>query len=110
MKLNTLNKNFQFLRAYKSRCSYASPLIVTYVVRKKSGGIRLGITTGKKVGCAVDRNRARRIVRAAATQLLSGISANCDIVVVCRRAAAEAKSTQVQAILRDHLKAAGVLG
>lgn len=109
MKLNTLNKNFQFLRAYKSRCSYASPLIVTYVVRKKGGGVRLGITTGKKVGCAVDRNRARRVVRAAATRLLSGISANCDIVVVCRRAAAEAKSTEIETVLREHLTAAGVL-
>ena len=109
MKLNTLNKNFQFLRAYKSRLCFTSPLIVTYVVMKKGGGIRLGITTGKKVGCAVDRNRARRIVRAAATQLLSGVSANCDIVVVCRRAAAGAKSTDIEKVLRERLTAAGVL-
>ena len=109
MKLNTLKNNFEFLRAYRSRNCCVSPLIVTYVVWRRRGGVRLGITTGKKVGCAVDRNRARRVVRAAATQLLAGISANCDIVVVCRRATANAKSTDVAAVMQEHLRQTGVL-
>ena len=109
MKLKTLNKNFQFLRAYRSRKCFVSPLLVTYVVSKKGGGLRLGITTGKKVGGAVDRNHARRLVRAAAAELLAGFCGNCDIVVVCRKPIVEVKSTEVQAVLKKHLIQAGVL-
>ena len=109
MKLQALNKNFQFLRAYRSRKCYVCPLFVTYVVPKRGGGLRLGITTGKKVGCAVDRNRARRLVRAAAAEVLAGFCGSYDLVVVCRRPILGVKSTEVAALLRAHLVQAGVL-
>ena len=110
MNIETLNRNNLFLRAYRSRCSYVSPLIVTYIVKKKSGGLRLGITAGKKVGCAVNRNRARRVVRAAATELLKDMSGDFDIVVVCRHPSCKVSSNEIREVLRDHLAEAGVIG
>ena len=108
MKLESINRNYLFLRAYRSRLSYVSPVIVTYVVRKRSGGVRLGITAGKKIGNAVQRNRARRAVRAAATELLKGSAEPVDIVVVCRHPACEESSVVIRDILREHLTSAGV--
>ena len=110
MKLKTLTQNYQFLRAYKSKKAYVSPMLVTYVVPKKHGGICLGITTNKKLGCAVERNRARRIVKAAATNLLKDSADSFDMVVVCRHAILDKKSTEVEEVLRDHLTKAGYLG
>ena len=109
MKLQSLTSNYLFLRAYRSKNSYVSPMLVTYLVPKKRGGICLGITTNKKLGCAVERNRARRIVRAAATELLKDTKKNYDVVVVCRHAILNKKSTDVKKVLRDHLTQAGVL-
>lgn len=108
MRFETINRNYLFLRAYKSRISYVSPLIVTYIVKRRSGGIRLGITTGKKVGCAVERNRARRVVRAAASQLLRDNEESLDIVIVCRHPSCKASSNEIRDVLREHLTAAGV--
>ncbi len=108
MKIESINRNYLFLRAYRSRNSYVSPLVVTYVVRKRGGGIRLGITTGKKVGCAVERNRARRVVRAAVSELIADPAENFDIVVVCRHQACKVSGTEVKNVLREHLSAAGV--
>ena len=110
MKLQSLNKNYLFQRAYRSNISYVSPMLVTYLVPKKRGGICLGITTNKKLGCAVERNRARRIVRAAATDLLKDSDRSFDIVVVCRHAILNKKSTDVEEVLKDHLTKAGFLG
>lgn len=110
MKLQSLNKNYLFLRAYRSNISYVSPMLVTYLVPKKRGGICLGITTNKKLGCAVERNRARRIVKAAATNLLKDSADSFDMVVVCRHAILDKKSTEVEEVLRDHLTKAGYLG
>ena len=108
MRFETINRNYLFLRAYKSRISYVSPLIVTYIVKRSSGGIRLGITTGKKIGCAVERNRARRVVRAAASQLLRDNEESLDIVIVCRHPSCKASSNEIRDVLREHLTAAGV--
>ncbi|MBQ2085991.1 MAG: ribonuclease P protein component [Oscillospiraceae bacterium] len=108
MRFETINRNYLFLRAYKSRISYVSPLIVTYIVKRRSGGIRLGITTGKKIGCAVERNRARRVVRAAASQLLRDNEESLDIVIVCRHPSCKASSNEIRDVLREHLTAAGV--
>ena len=85
-------------------------MLVTYLVPKKRGGICLGITTNKKLGCAVERNRARRIVKAAATNLLKNSNNSFDMVVVCRHAILDKKSTEVEEVLRDHLTKAGYLG
>ena len=109
MKLRSLTQNYQFLRAYKSKKVYVSPILVTYVVPKKYGGICLGITTNKKLGCAVERNRARRIIRVAATELLKESSESAHIVVVCRQAILKKKSTDVQEVMRKHLSQAGIL-
>ena len=108
MKLESINRNYLFLKAYRSRLNYVSPVIVTYVVRKRGGGVRLGITAGKKIGNAVERNRARRAVRAAATELLKGSTEPVDIVVVCRHPACKVSSVEIKEILREHLSTAGV--
>ena len=108
MKLESINRNYLFRKAYRSRLNFVSPVIVTYVVKRHAGGVRLGITTGKKIGNAVQRNRARRAVRAAATELLKGSTEPVDVVVVCRHPACEASSVEIMEILREHLSAAGV--
>ncbi len=84
-------------------------MLVTYVVAKKHGGICLGITTNKKLGCAVERNRARRIVRAAATDLLRDNECSANIVVVCRHPILKKKSTDVREVLEKHFTQAGIL-
>lgn len=108
MKLQSLNKNFQFLRAYRSRKCYVSPLFVTYVVSKKGGGVRLGITTGKKVGCAVKRSRARRVIREGFRSLLPLVG-GYDIVFVARTRTPELKSTTLTPVIRRHLTEMGVI-
>jgi len=82
---------------------------VTYIVKRRSGDIAVGITASKKVGGAVQRNRARRVVKAALMQVLEGKTGTYDLVVVCRKAILEKKSTEIAPILRAHLRKAGVL-
>lgn len=64
----TLKSNSDFRRLYRARYA-AGALLVSYAARGRTNGVRIGITTGKKVGGAVQRNRCRRIIRAAYRQL-----------------------------------------
>ena len=86
-----------------------SPVLVTYVRKKKGGGLMYGISASRKIGCAVQRNRARRIVKAAARELLQGVSGSFDMVFVCRRATVGSSSPEVAAAMRRHLEKLGVL-
>ena len=108
--ITPLRLNKEFKRAYGRGKSFVHPAVITYVVPTRSGGVRLGITTGKKMGSAVERNRARRIIRAAFMSLSSEINASCDIVFVARHRILRHKSTELEKVFRAHLKEAKVLG
>ena len=64
MKSKSLKENKDFRRLYYRGKSGASKNLVTYVMKCKRPGVRVGITTGKKIGKAYRRNRARRVIRA----------------------------------------------
>ncbi|MBR2805444.1 MAG: ribonuclease P protein component [Oscillospiraceae bacterium] len=106
---HTLNRNYEFQRVYHRGKNFVSPILVTYVFKKRDGGINYGISASKKIGCAVERNRARRIIRAAALNCFKDIEGSYDIVFVSRRATVNAKSTEIQTIMAEQLKEAGVI-
>ena len=68
----------------------------------------MGITTSKKIGNAVERNRARRIIRAAFRDNLPDIKGGYDLVFVARTRTKFLKSTDISAIMAKHLAKAGV--
>ncbi len=108
-KITSLNRNFQFRRAYKRSSGIVCPFFVAYIVKNKNYGMRLGITAGKKIGCAVERNRARRIVKAAAREIFSYADGCFDIVLVCRRKAVFAKSSELVPLMKKAFIKAGVI-
>lgn len=107
--MKSLKENYEFKRAYSKGKSFVSPVVVTYCVKRRHGGIRVGLKTGKKIGCAVKRNRCRRIIRAAFAELEPSMSGSWDIVIVARVRTAAEKMQTVREQLRDHLSRAGVI-
>ena len=108
-KIVSICKNNEFRRAYARGKSYVTPLVVVYVVKNRHKEARVGITTSKKVGNAVQRNRSRRVLREAYRQLADRVKPGYDLVLVARGRTPFVKSTQVQRHLERQLAAAGVL-
>ncbi len=104
----TLNSNSDFRRAYTRGKAYTNPALVTYVRKNRAGICRIGITASKKIGNAVQRNRARRVIRAAA-EMLPQFSPGWDIVFVARTRTVTKKSTYIKEIMRQQLLSAGVI-
>lgn len=104
-----LNKNFEFKRVYRHGKSIVCPAAVIYVMPQKFHCVRTGITASKKLGCAVVRNRARRVIKAAFTPLLPSISGSYDIVIVCRSATASFKSDEAARQISRALCCAGFI-
>lgn len=99
----SLNKNREFQRVYKKGKSFVSPLLITYVLKNNKGQVRVGITTSKKIGKAVQRNRARRIIRESYRKLSRSIQPGYDIVFVSRSNTYKAKMNDVLAVMSEHL-------
>lgn len=102
-------ENSSFRRAYARGKSFVSPILVTYVTKNRARCIRVGITTSKKTGNAVKRNRSRRIIREAARQLVPELSGGYDLVFVARAKTPFVKSTDILCDMRKQLLQAGVL-
>lgn len=108
-ELVTLKENKDFRRLYSRGRSYGSAVLVTYVMKNRSHNVRIGITTSKKIGKAVMRNRSRRIIREAYFQLADEIKPGYDLVFVARGRTPFVKSTDILRVMRKELKEAGVL-
>ena len=105
----SLKKNNEFRRLYSKGRFYQSPLIVTYVIKTRRNCVRVGITTSKKIGNAVLRNRSRRIIRESYRSLLPELKTGYDIVFVARGKTPFVKSTDILRVMKKQLKEAGIL-
>ena len=104
-----LKKDYEFKRAYKKGKTRVSPALVVYCVKKKYGGVRIGITTAKKIGNAVKRSRARRVIREAFRELYPRVRGSWDIVFVARSRTAFVKMQYVRDNMLSQLKELGVI-
>ena len=109
MKSQTLKLNKDFRRLYYRGKSVASPCLVSYAMKSRQKGVRYGITTSKKIGGAVERNRSRRVIRAAFSQLEEKIDGNWDIVFVARSRTSKVKMQDVLKEMTEHFKKLGVI-
>ena len=108
-KIVSLCKNYEFQRAYTKGKSFVGSVVVTYVRKNRTGVTQVGITTSKKIGNAVMRNRSRRVIREAFRQLFPKVAPGYDLVFVARGKTPFCKSSQVREQLQKQLSEAGVL-
>lgn len=109
MKSHTLKENKDFRRVYYKAKSSVSPNLVTYALKNREKICRIGITTSKKTGNAVRRNRSRRVIRAAFSQLENRVSGNWDIVFVSRSCTSKVKMQVVLSDMEKQLASLGVI-
>jgi ribonuclease P protein component len=102
----SLKLNHIFRRLYSTN-GYANPCMVLYARRNRLGINRVGITTGKKLGHAVVRNRARRRLREVYRLNEDRFQPGWDIVVVARTKAIHAP---FEKLTENYLSAAAKAG
>lgn len=89
--------------------SCAHPLLLLRYRRNDLDRTRFGISTGRRVGSAVVRNRVRRRLRTALRRQLPVIERGWDVLIVARPQAASATQAELESALHRLLRAAGML-
>lgn len=108
-KDTVIKKNREFRRAYLKGKSEVSPNLVTYVIKNRYKKNRVGITTGKKIGNAVKRNRARRVIKSAYFELQQKLKPGFDIVFVGRAKTTVSKMQIVKSEMERQFYKLGIL-
>src|SRR3954452_12803135 len=82
-----LSRSAEFDRVYREGRSHAGRHLVLYSFPREGDddtAPRLGLSVGRKVGGAVERNKVKRLVREAFWQSEDSLPAGHDFVVVAR--------------------------
>lgn len=104
-----LTENYEFKRVYTRGKSVVRPTLVAYCMRKSGPAPRIGITASKKIGNAVKRNRARRLLRESARMLYPQMKPGFDLVLVSRGKTPFVNCNIVMTELASALEELGVL-
>ena len=112
MKNIAIRENHLYSKAYRKGKSYVGRTVAVYVLRdlaaerlakanpEKVRVNRVGLSVSKKLGGAVVRNRAKRIIRAAYDTVKADIKTGNLIVIAARGASVGKKSSDVAADLK----------
>ncbi len=104
-----LTRAADFKRVRRYGKSYAHPLIVLYVLRSDQSEARVGVSAGVRVGGAVERNRAKRLMREAMKSFLPLTRSGFDLMLIARPPLAQAGLEETRQALESVLRRAGLL-
>ncbi len=105
-----LSRSGEFERVYREGRSHASRHLVVYSFPREredgsdSDGARLGVSVGRKVGGAVERNRVKRVLREAFWRLAGALPPDRDVVIVARADAAELARRRGESGVEEELR------
>lgn len=108
MRYRPIRRNSEFGRVYARGKSYVNPALVLYVLKTRGRNTRVGLTATKKIGHAVQRNRARRVMKAAIDEHLDYNIGGYDLIFVARGMTPKLKSWQLSSVVAKLFAQAGL--
>ena len=92
-----LKRRSEFQRVYHKGKSYAGRYLILYVFKNYHGEKdHVGFAAGKKMGCAVVRNRVKRLLRESYRLEQAKVPQGVTLLLVGRAATVKGKSQMVQ--------------
>ena len=98
---NKLLKRFDFVRLSKTGVKIKSQLFIAAFHNGQFEKTRLGITVTRSVGCAVTRNRIKRLTREYFRLNKHKIIGNWDINIIAKKKASTASAAQTFSSLEN---------
>jgi ribonuclease P protein component len=89
--------------------SYAHPLIVLIAFKNQESSVRFGFSTSRAVGKAVQRNRAKRVLRAVIFELVDYVTPGWDVMLFARKPIINASFDEIKTAVNTLLSRANLV-
>ena len=104
-----LSRSEDFKRVRRIGKSYAHPLVVLVAqANETSTHVRVGVVAGRITGGAIQRNRAKRLLREALRPYLASLGSGWDLVLIARPGLATATLEDTRVALLNLLQRARI--
>lgn len=104
-----LTRSTDFKRVRRTGKSYAHPFVVLVVQTSDAPRVRVGVTAGRSVGGAVQRNRAKRLLREAMRPLLPNLIPGWNLILIARSALPSKSLQEIRQVLTNLLRRAQIM-
>ncbi|MGQ9716367.1 MAG: ribonuclease P protein component [Anaerolineae bacterium] len=104
-----LRRSADLDRVRREGRAWSHPLLVLVAAPSPVGIVRIGVIAGRRVGTAVARNRAKRLLREAARHLYPHLTPGWDLVLIARPPILAVKEPHVEFALEQLARQAGLL-
>lgn len=104
-----LTRSIDFTRVRNQGKSFAHPLVVLVKLPSNGDCPRVGLSTSRTVGNAVQRNRAKRLLRESVRSSIPLLSPGWDLVLIARSRIEKASFQDVKKAVDELFRRAGLL-
>ena len=107
-----IKKNYEFKYFFKKGKYYSGSIIEVYLFNNSLTVNKLGIVVSKKVGRSVIRNRIKRYIRSAYTDIEDDICTCCNLLIVWKKSVSHEKANyfDIKSELISILKSSNNIG
>jgi ribonuclease P protein component len=105
-----LSRPQDFAAIQSAGTTRSHPLFTVRFLRTDLETTRFGLSTGRRLGGAVARNRVRRRIREVLRVMAPSFQPGWDVLIIARPAIVEADQDALVGALRRVLRSGGVLG
>jgi ribonuclease P protein component len=107
--MRTLQHAWQFRRCYDAgRKLVANHTVIFLFSPPEPDGLRIGVVASRRVGGAVERNRAKRLLREASRQVMALWPGDHWVVLVARGSIVTCSAEEVRVDIARALQSGGV--
>ncbi|PKN92649.1 MAG: ribonuclease P protein component [Chloroflexi bacterium HGW-Chloroflexi-6] len=103
-----LTRSIDFKRVRNYGKSFAHPLLVLIALASEEEILRVGVAASRSLGGAVQRNRAKRLLREASRLEIPSLQTGRDLVFIARQPLLQADFSDIQKAIKGLLRRASL--
>lgn len=104
-----LNRTTDIQRVRQKGKSFPHPLLVLIVLSgEDQTECQIGVIATKSIGGAVERNRAKRLIRVSVDEIIDKIRPDVKALIIARKPIAQAEVSEISAALHLMIHKAGI--
>lgn len=103
-----MKRHKEFRRTYRVGKSAGTRLFTLVYARNRLDAVRIGFSVSKRIGNSVQRNRAKRRLRACITPMIANIRKGTNLIFIARRDVLTEPFVSMQEQMEELLKRSGL--